>query len=43
MSADAIIDALSNLATLGVVVIKGEQVLPSGATKHLDALGLIAV
>jgi hypothetical protein len=42
-SAEAIGDALSNLETLGVVVIEGGQVRASGATRHLDALGLIAI
>lgn len=43
VSADAIGDALSNLETLGVVVIVDEQVRASGAARCLDALGLIAV
>jgi hypothetical protein len=43
VSAEAISDALSNLEAQGVVVIVDEQVRASGTTRHLDALGLIAV
>ncbi len=43
VGAEAISDALSNLQTLGVVVIEGEQVRALGAARCLDALGLIAV
>lgn len=43
VSAEAISGALSNLEAQGVVVIDAGQVRASGATQHLDALGLIAV
>jgi hypothetical protein len=39
----AIADALTRLQTEGVVELDGEIVLASSATRHLDALELIAL
>ena len=43
MDSEAVAGALSNLETLGIVVVEGEQVQASRAARHLDALGLISV
>ena len=38
-----ITEAVDSLKDAGVVVLDGEQVRPSRATKHIDALGMICI